>query len=273
MILDLRFKIEVRWPDAVITTGGCAIINRKSLHFFRVDPFHQFSQLAADVLQLGLVILLAASGPDLLRARRFMIVEGMSVVVLLAGLRTAPPVARGLLLALLLAGNAWALRDLAVFLRQSHPVGFSVPGVASPEGVGLVDFAAVSWAQGLGTRAGAGERVVLLHSQWCPTESLTNPVGVLERLYLTLGHERFVRSVTALAVPCRYVCLPLPSEADFPAHIATLAPGQRIDLDETCREQMAHQLAALQERFRLTPVGGPSRFSQFVLRERGPSGQ
>jgi hypothetical protein len=231
---------------------------------------HRAFLTALWLVQLALVVLLAASGADLLRARRFLPVEGMSLIVILAALRTAAPAWRGLVVGLLVIGNVWALRDLAVFVRQSVPVGFSLPAIASQEGVGLVDTAAVRWAEELEARAAAGKRIVLLHSQACPNENFTNPVGTLERLYVTLGHARFVRSIVAFVPPepCRYVCLPLPLETEFPKIVETLLPGQRVALDESCRQQMAGPLAALEARFKLTRAGPPGRFSEFVLNAR-----
>jgi hypothetical protein len=231
---------------------------------------HRLFLTALWLAQVGLVVLLAASGaagPDpLLRARRFLLVEGMSLVVLLAALHTAGPLWRGSIIALLLVGNAWALRQLAVFMRDAAPLRLSLPAVESGEGVGLIDVPAIAWAEGLAARAAAGERIVLLHSQDCPTEDFGNPVGTLERLYLALGHERFVRSIVAFAAPgCRYVCLPLPPPADFPRIADTLVAGQRVDLDTSCQEKMAAPLAVLQQRFRLAPVGPPGRFAQFIL--------
>src|SRR5262249_2329276 len=42
------------------------------------------------VTQLGFVLFLAAAGPDLLRARRFEVVEGLSIAAVLAAGRVAP---------------------------------------------------------------------------------------------------------------------------------------------------------------------------------------
>src|SRR5439155_13673805 len=131
----------------------------------------------------------AAGGEDLLRARRFLLVDGFSVAAVLAAGRNARASVRGLLLTLLLAGNAWTLWELARFVTAPRgPTAFTLPGVFSAESVGLVDRPAVAWAEGLARRARAGERLVVLQSQACPTEGFTNPTGVLERLYLRLGH-------------------------------------------------------------------------------------
>src|SRR2546427_10940872 len=109
------------------------------------------------------------------------------------------------------ACNVWGLWGLARFVPAPRgPNAFTLPGVFSAEGVGLVDRPAVAWAEGLARRARAGERVVVLQGQACPTESVTNPIGVLERLYLRLGHAAFRARVVALGVPQpRYVTVPV----------------------------------------------------------------
>ena len=228
--------------------------------------------VATWAFQLGLVLLLAAGqqeGEDLLRARRFLLVDGLSVAAVLAAGRNGRASVRGLLIAFLLAGNAWALWDLARFVTAPRgPTAFTLPGVFSAEGVGLVDRPAVAWAEGLARRARAGERVVVLHGQGCPTENLTNPTGVLERLYLRLGHAAFRARVVALGVPHpRYVTVPV---VDLRHILGTLEPAQVIDLDTSCRNVFAAAWRKLNQHFRLAPLADSAdrRFQQFRLGER-----
>src|SRR5207247_6446116 len=154
-----------------------------------------------------------------------------------AGLNARSSVLR-LLLSLLLSGNAWALWVHARFVTAPRgPNAFTLPGVVSAESVGLVDRPAVAWAEGLPRRGRAGERLVVLQSQACPTENFTNPTGVLERLYLRLGHAAFRARVVALGVPQpRYVTVPV---VHLRPVLATLRPGQAIDLDTSCRDVFA----------------------------------
>jgi len=227
--------------------------------------------VATWAFQLGLVLLLAAGqqgGEDLLRARRFLLVDGLSVAAVLAAGRNARASVRGLLLTLLLAGNAWTLWELARFVTAPRgPTAFTLPGVFSAESVGLVDRPAVAWAEGLARRARAGERLVVLQSQACPTEGFTNPTGVLERLYLRLGHAAFRARVVALGVPQpRYVTVPV---VDLRHVLGTLRPGQAIDLDTSCRDVFADAWHELERHFRLAPVDNSpaGRFRQFRLGE------
>jgi hypothetical protein len=216
------------------------------------------------VVQLGLVLLLAASGTDLLRPRRFQIVEGISMIALLAAMPRAPGGIRAALLALLLAGNAWALVDVVRFVQAPRGLyPFSLPGVESPEGVGTVDREAVEWARVLAVRARAGERVVLLHSQACPSEDVTNPAGVLERLYVSLGHETFRDRVVAVEVAGpRYVTVPV---VDVRATLDTLVPGMIVELDGTCEPKMQEVMGALATRFDLQRLSDDTRFVRFRL--------
>jgi hypothetical protein len=237
---------------------------------------HRAFLAALWVLQLGLVVLLAASGAhlagtthDVLRARRYLLVETVSLVALLSAARTAPSRLRLGLSALLLIGNAWSLVHLARFMRSTRPPQYSLPAVESVESVGWIDRAAIAWAEGLAGRVLAGERVVVLHSQHCPSENFTNPAGTLERIYLTVGHARFVESVLALPTPrCRYACLPLRSMEATSAELGRLEPEQAVDLDTTCAGEMKPALALLRSRFALVTANPGERFARFVVRPK-----
>src|SRR5262245_10509174 len=216
-------------------------------------------------LQLFLVLLLAAAGTNLLRARRFQGVETLALAGMLAGLPRAPRAARRALLAVLIAGNVWTLVDGVRFATATLPTPvYSLPGVESADGVGTLDLAANAWAESLAARAQAGERLVLLHGQVCPSEYLTNPVGVLERLYLRLGHQRFRERVVAIAsARPTYVTVPV---VDLREALGQLTPGTLVDMDTLCASEMVDPLHALESRFTLTRLTGPGdRFAKFRL--------
>jgi hypothetical protein len=95
----------------------------------------------------------------------------------------------------------------------------------------------VDWARALEARAENGETLVLLYNFSVPNENLRDPVAPLERLYLGLGHEKFMERVFVFGSEhCRYDCLPIrPVEAFHrlldaivPAPLAGLVP---ISLD------------------------------------------
>jgi hypothetical protein len=174
-------------------------------------------------------------------------------------------------MALLLVGNVWALVDAARFVSAPRTdVAFTLPGVKSDEGVGLVDRPLMAWVEELAKRARAGDRVIVLQGQYCPSENFTNPVGVLERLYLRLGHEMFRSRIVAVATDePRYVTVPV---VDIRTVLDTLAPGEIVDLDRTCSESMTDVWEALTSRFYLTPLGTTpaARFAQFRLEPLPP---
>jgi hypothetical protein len=253
----------------ILTTAGAA-----SLFLVRE---HRALLAALWLLQLGLVVLLAASGAhmagtvhDLLRSRRYLLVETISLVAILSAARTAPARLRVALVALLAAGNAWALAQLVAFTRDDTLPRYSLPAVASIESVGWIDVASIAWADELAARVLAGERVVALHSQECPSENFTNPQGVLERIYLRVGHERFAESVVAFPIPvCRYACLPLPAPQVVMAELGTTGLGQTIDLDTACVPKMEAALELLKSRTGLVVLNPGRRFARLTLRPDG----
>jgi hypothetical protein len=252
----------------ILTTAGAI-----SLFFVRE---HRAFVAALWVAQLGLFVLLAASGAhvagtthDVLRARRYLLVETVSIVALLSAARTARPGFRVALVVMLAGGNVWALVHLARFMRDDRPIRFSLPAVESVETVGEIDVAVNAWGDELARRVLAGERVVVLHSQACWSEDFSNPVGTLERIYLTVGHERFRRSVLAFPAPkCRYACLPLPTTDAVMAELARIGPDQPVDIDVSCAAPMKDALALLGSRFELVRQDGGGRFARFALRPR-----
>jgi hypothetical protein len=228
------------------------------------------------LLQAGIVILLAAYSPVELRARRFLVLEWTSMVGIVMMARDARPLGYAIVLLLLTAGNVWQWMDLAQTVRGSFPAGqggFTLPFVRSSDGVGHVDYDSVRWARELRSRVEGGERLLLLYNLGCYPENITNPAGVLERLYLGLGHERFVQSIYVFGSdPCRYSCLPIRPVGDFLPFLDKLRPGSAaVYYDMACvrpeapGKEVLEQLAALGQRFRLVAEREGGRFQRFKL--------
>lgn len=174
-----------------------------------------------------------------LRARRFGMVEWTAIVILMVAVPAMGRGARRAMLALLLLGNVWQWVDLSRYLGRTFGdgVGVTLPFVESPEAAGFVDFAQVRWADTLLARARAGETLLLIYGHDCQTESMTNPTGLLERLYLQLGHAAFVRQVYAFDdVACTYACLPVHPRAELPAFLAHPPPRTAAYYDRGCEE-------------------------------------
>ena len=226
--------------------------------------------VALFLVQLGLVVLLATYQADQLRPRRFIMVDCYCLVAIAWMYREAPASPRRLLAGLLVLGNVWQGLGLVRFVPMPFALGasFTMPYTYSRDGVGSVTFPHVDWARDLRQEVDAGHRLLLLYNLDCYPENFTNPSGVLERLYLGLGHERFVDSVFVFGSrACRYCCLPIHPLADFqsfldgvradgPTPPATLA----IYYPTMCNGPGAEHpevdalLAELGRRFRLRPT-------------------
>jgi hypothetical protein len=238
-----------------------------SFFFFKRD---RWFLLVLFLIQLGLVVVLAMYGPGLLRPRRFIMVAGYCLVCIACMYREATPLPRWALVGLLLLGSLWQGADLLRFVRVPFPrmsYGFTMPYVNSREGVGLVDFAAVDWSHELRTRVEGGKQLLLLYNFDCYAENFTNPTGVLERLYLSLGHEQFVRSVLIFGKqPCRYCCLPIRPLSEFGPFLDGVRPDGPTPpstltgyYDQQCRvmgsdaREPDTMFAAIRQRFRIGP--------------------
>jgi hypothetical protein len=254
----------------IVTTAGLA-----SLVLLRE---HRAFLTAAWLLQLGLVVMLSASGADdagtrldLLRSRRYLLVETVSILAILVAARTMRASwGYHLLLPFLCLGNIWSLEHMRRFMRDERPARFSLPAVESIESVGMVDIANAAWVDELATRVKAGERVILLHSQACRSENVTNPEGTLERLYLSVGHRRFTQQVVAFPkAVCRYVCLPLPSVEAVRSELAALPTGTIVELDMRCHDTMRPELDALRSHFNVVTLNPGHRYARLALEPKG----
>lgn len=235
------------------------------------------------LVQVALVIYIAipagATTSDALRPRRFIAVEGYCLVAIICMFREAGWRARRTLIGVLLIGNVWQAANLTSFiLTPKGNVGFPMPYMTSHEGVGLVSFEDVDGSRGLRMHAKAGGRFLLLHNFSCYTESMTNPEGLLEFLYLSLGHKRFVSSVFVFgSESCRYSCLPIRSLAEFTSFLDGIRPGGPTPpstltayYDQGCKgpgkdaKEPDTMFAIIRQRFRVATESLPdARFLRF----------
>jgi hypothetical protein len=192
--------------------------------------------------QVGLLVLLAVFAPNAaqLRPRRYLTVDFYAIALVASFWRDAVTTStyrglRGVVLALLVAGNVWQLADLARFVRAPIPrdpnidFGFTLPYTHSP-GDYLVRLGDVDWARELYDRVERGERLLLVYNLSVHDESVTNPEAILERLYVRLGHRRFVDSVLVFgSKSCRHTCLPIrPMDEVGPTLDALRAAPERL---------------------------------------------
>jgi hypothetical protein len=208
------------------------IIGVASVFFLRSNRLYLFLLF---MFQVGLICLLAIKGMDMLRPRRFLMVEFYCVLLVAKMFRESHTflrfgqIPKRVLIGLLLLGNVWQASNLIQFAKipiqkQRDPMPYTYSQADY-----RVQAPAVDWYRELRSRVDAGEKLLLIYNFSAPQENSTDPAAVLERLYLYLGHEGFVNSVFAFgsdlnvgprkrppgAVQCRYSCLPIRSMAEL----------------------------------------------------------
>jgi len=251
-------------------------------------------------LQIVMVAVVAVSFPGAshIRPRRFVMVDCYALVLVALLVSDAAAngtrllrLVRNTVVGLLVVGSAWQLVDLARFVaiplpRAPGQFAFTLPYSQSQVDY-MVSVEIVDWAEELVGRVQRGERLVLVYNLDAYDENLTNPSGVLERLYLRVGHDTFVRSVLVFGShPCRQsTCLPVRPLSELPAALDELRRGGAQALSGTTGYAVRHLqadgavflaeraqiLAALEERFELTWEGpAEARFRRFSLTPRRP---
>jgi hypothetical protein len=238
-------------------------------------PRDRWFWLVAVGVQLGLVVLLAINngmlqGPVYVFPRRVILLDFVSLAAVAAFTVAARPWARTAMIALLLAGNLWQLHDVVRWSRLPLPPpgaeqGYTLPFTENPLDY-YVPFFPVDWYRELRDRADAGQKLLLLYNLTSYDENNTNPTGVLERLYLHLGPERFAASVLVFGSDrVRWNEFPMRPLADVPAALDAIEdprefsghllihPYDASDWAWTTRhrEEVATTLRAIAARFRI----------------------
>jgi hypothetical protein len=78
----------------------------------------------------------------------------------------------------------------------------------------------------LRAKVAAGEKLLLIYNFDAYPENTTDMAGVLERLYISLGHQKFVESIFVFGdTTCRYACLPIQRIDDLPRFSLPLPSG------------------------------------------------
>jgi hypothetical protein len=253
-------------------------------------------------LQILMVAVVAVSFPGAshVRPRRFVMVDCYALVLVALLVADAAAAAsrplrlvRTTVVALLVMGSAWQLLDLARFVatpfpRESGRFAFTLPYSQSQVDY-MVSVEIVDWAEELVERVQRGERLVLAYNLDAYDENITNPSGVLERLYLRVGHDAFVRSVLVFGShDCRQsTCLPIRPLVDLEpaldelrrggpqalAHLTGYAVKQLASDGPLFLAERARILGALERRFDLQWQGPEAaRFRRFSLAPRPGNG-
>jgi hypothetical protein len=199
---------------------------------------HRWLLIGGAASQLLTVVLATAVDPAAIRPRRFLTTSFYCMTALAIAFREAAPdegrrsLRRLVIVTALLGGSLWQLADLWLFFRvppsgrtQPLPFTFSQDDYT-------VAAAATDLAKRVRREVGAGLRVVMLYN--LSSETLADPAGLLERLYLSMGHGAFVRSVLSFgssrcrggagpSARTRYDCLPIHPLGDSEHDLAALA--------------------------------------------------
>jgi hypothetical protein len=228
-------------------------------------------------LHAGLILLVAVNqgtqqGVETIWPRRTLLWSFLCVAVVVAAWRERPRAARWIV-ALLLAGNLWQLADTMRFCRTSFRPGWEGQGFTLPYVHSTLDywvpFALVDWAAEMRARVDAGRKLLVIYNLSAFEENPTNPAAVLERLYLTLGHQRFVDSVLVFGTQqVRWNALPVRPLAELDAtldgiedpeafdgyRLLSLGDDEDAPVAERYRSDIATVMAAVTRRFRLETI-------------------
>ena len=155
---------------------------------------------------------------DQLRPRRFLIVDFYSVVVLLLMFKQWWPdigkrsvkIGAYILIFILIIGNIWQFINLKKFtsidIRDRH---FGLPYTFS-RGDYYIMPQFEDAANILADIVNQGKKIILIYNYYVYQENRTNPEGLLERLYLKLGHEKFKENIFIFSKhPRRYSQVPI----------------------------------------------------------------
>ena len=150
-------------------------------------------------LQVMLMAWLALTeGPDKLWPRRLLLLDSVALLIV-AVAATQRPRWRPLVLGALAIANVWQLAETVAWVRAPRDPegkGFSFPLPYTHTTLDyMVDLPTTAWTDEIQRDIDAGKRIILIYNMNAYTENATNPTAVPERLYLRLGHERFLDTV------------------------------------------------------------------------------
>ncbi|PTL35875.1 hypothetical protein CLG94_08990 [Candidatus Methylomirabilis limnetica] len=215
--------------DQLLDSPVLFVLGLFSLFFLKRNRWFFLSLL---MFQIGLVVVLGMQGADWLRPRRFLLVEFYCIVAVVgmfcesAGMSRFGERPKVVLIALLCLGNIWQMADLVNYMKlpvdeRRYPMPFTYSQADY-----LVPASEVNWYLEARSRVNAGEKLLLVYNFSAYPENTTDPAGALERLYLSLGHKRFVDSVFVFgSTQCRYSCLPIRPLATLEAFLDSIHPG------------------------------------------------
>jgi hypothetical protein len=221
----------------------------------------------------------ASVGGGALWPRRMLLLSVLAILTIAVAAADRPRW-RPLLLAALLLGNAWQLHETIEWVRSptSRHEGFRY---ALPYAHAELDYYVPTfvtpWADVILADVAAGRSVVLLYNLDSYWENPTDPTGIPERLYLALGHRRFMEKVFMFGSrTVRHHQFPIRPLADIDAIVNAIGDphdvvvhglGSTLDAESVVSELDAVR-KALEKRFRLVPADGAQPSKPLALWER-----
>jgi hypothetical protein len=216
--------------------------------------------------QIGLVVVLGLTrGVGGVWPRRFLLVDlcaTFPVVALYAEWRSAGARWRpAVLVAVLLVGAVWQMANTLAFARQPFPRegwAFTLPFVHTTVDYQTV-FRDAEWTRRMLADAQAGKKIILAYNFNSWGENPTNPAGIPERLLLSLGYPRYLRTVYFFGTGWRWTELRARPTAEIAPFVAAIDdPGQYVGwyksdpfdaANPQHRQEVSQLLVALEERF------------------------
>lgn len=289
-----RFR-EVGWPGVGGLVATLVVLGRQTLVEQRIDlPAVLVLGIASLALirrervfwwvvvgaQVGLVFMLALKNPTFVWPRRCVLLLAYATMAIAAADRHAGPRVRRALAALLVAANLWQVAATVAWARRPLDPGprgtvYPLPYTHTSNFDYFTSVELVRWHAMLEQDLQAGRRLFLLLNHGSFTENATNPSGILERLYLALGHDAFADRVVVLGEARRWNRLPIRAPSEAAATVGLIGDPSawvvyRVVHDRDPPQQIVERSrieTALGERFafRAVPVGAGSHLGAFRI--------
>jgi hypothetical protein len=186
-------RLEILMPAVpVAAAAGLVFLGRRRWFWGALVGFHAALILLVAVNEGTLL------GVDAVSPRRALLFLALCVATVCAAYRERRS-ARPILAGVLMLGAVWQLVDTVRWSREPFPTGDFGQGPTLPFVASSIDYTVpyflVDWYAEMRDHADAGRKLILVYNLSSYDENPTDPAGILERLYLHLGHARFVDSV------------------------------------------------------------------------------
>lgn len=195
-------RLGALWERVVALRIDLPVLPLAALVSLVLMPRRRWFWSSLVAIHLTLVVLIAVNegsllGPDAVWSRRTLLFSFLCLVTAVAACRERPRVAPWIV-GMVLVGSLWQLADTVAWSRRPFlPYDdrqFTLPFVTTSLDY-TVSSLPMRWYLEMRDRVDRGQKLLLLYNRSAFDENATDPAAILERLYLHLGHERFVSSV------------------------------------------------------------------------------